>query len=103
MMKGNLPGENSLVDFNYNLLCVPSQYGGLPVCLHWQSQADSSFSALIIFGLKSPFVCVPSQKGCSLDNPHAHQAYLLPSFNSTSLGSFAAMWAFDMTFYFNEL
>jgi hypothetical protein len=55
----------------YNVLWVPSQKGALPVCLHWQSQASPSFSAVNFFGAKDVPLWLPSQNGWEADLPQA--------------------------------
>jgi hypothetical protein len=55
------------------LLWLPSQNGGLAVCLQPQKMTSSSRSALKATGVKPVPACEPSQKGCCFDRPQLHQ------------------------------
>jgi len=56
-----------------NLLCDPSQKQSLCECLqpHHATVFDSVISTFL--GAKPVPLCEPSQNGCPLDRPHAHQ------------------------------
>ena len=60
------------------------------LCLQPQKNTLPLFSAVYFSGLNSVPLCDPSQKGCLLDLPQAHQKYDLPSVTSTTNG---ANWA----------
>ena len=72
------------------LACVPSQKGALPVRLHMQRYACPDLSALTTCGVNPVPACDPSQNGWLVDSPQRHQAYCLPSSNSTAIGCLPA-------------
>ena len=70
------PGSsaNSLPTSSAGILeWVPSQKGGLAVCLHWQSQASPSSSATKLLGSNPLPACEPSQKGWLADFPQVQK------------------------------
>ena len=52
-------------------LCVPSQNGGLAVCLHWQSHAGPEHAAVNFLGANPLPLWAPLQKGWADESPQA--------------------------------
>ncbi len=52
---------------------VPSQSGGLPLCLQPQKNTFPAASAVYFTGARPVPLCEPSQKGCFFECPQAHQ------------------------------
>ena len=79
---------SKVVDKNpvHYLLCEPSQSGGLPVALQPQKNTCLEASATYFTGLNSEPLWAPSQNGCFLLLPQAHQKYFLPASTSTAKG-----------------
>ena len=53
--------------------CEPSQKGGFALALHWHKKAVSDVLAINFCGVKFVPLCEPSQKGCVIERPQAHQ------------------------------
>jgi len=72
VLKRQLQPERELRAAGYSLLWLPSQWGGLPVCLHRQSATFFFWATSNCRGVREVALCDPSQNGWPLDRPHAH-------------------------------
>jgi hypothetical protein len=76
--------------FYTSFLWLPSQKGGVLVCLHWQNQTSSGLSNCTFMLLKGiPSICLwaLSQKGSFSVRPQLHQEYTFPGSTKTPAGS----------------
>lgn len=74
-------------------LWLPSQNGGVLVCLHWQNHTSSALSNVtftLLKGMPSTILCELSQKGSFWVRPQLHQEYILPGSTIIPAGSHLA-------------
>jgi hypothetical protein len=72
------------------LLCEPSQFGWLPVCLQLQRAILPSSAISKMCGANEVPPWEPSQKGCPLDSPQVQKAYF-PALRSRTAGDVPAI------------
>ena len=67
-----LRGAAESAVYRYSALWLPSQRGGLVLCLQAQNHTLPVLGAVYFTGAISLPLWVPSQKGCLSDNPQEH-------------------------------